>query len=166
MNAAWIRMGTYGFEGAAGGVSWESTMVNRFLSLVHPRRSMRVEQEKVELFHSRFEEALAESPQVGDLAACERRFILGHEELAEYRNAYEAGDLVAIADAIADQLYILLGTAAFHGIDIQPIFEEVHRSNMTKTLVKDSFKRATKGPGYEPPRIAELLLIQMHPEVK
>lgn len=121
---------------------------------------MRVEQEKVEAFHAKYGEDIGETPRVGEPEYAERRAKLMKEESEEYEQAAYAGDLTGIADAIADQLYILLGTAVYHGIDIQPIFEEVHRSNMTKDYNPSTFKKAVKGPAYEPPRIAELLLIQ------
>jgi predicted HAD superfamily Cof-like phosphohydrolase len=46
-------------------------------------------------------------------------------------------DLVEIADAIADISYVNYGAASAYGIDIQPVEEEVHRSNMTKLFTKD-----------------------------
>lgn len=41
-------------------------------------------------------------------------------------------DIVGIADGIADMLYVLIGTASAYGLNIHYIFQEVHRSNMTK----------------------------------
>jgi len=62
------------------------------------------------------------------------RFDLGLEELKEYKEAVEKGDLVEIADSLGDQLYILLGTALEHGLQdhLTRVFEEIQRSNMTK----------------------------------
>ena len=56
------------------------------------------------------------------------------EELEEYRAAFAAGDLIEIADALTDLLYLVLGTYYSHGLqDIAAeLFDEVHRSNMTK----------------------------------
>jgi len=50
----------------------------------------------------------------------------------EYLAANSECNVVEIADALGDALYVLLGTANSHGIDLEPIFEEIHRSNMTK----------------------------------
>lgn len=61
--------------------------------------------------------------------------------------------LVSQADAIADLLYVVLGTAVHMGVDIEPVFDEVHRSNMTKVAEKDSAGKIKKGPGYVPPDI-------------
>lgn len=69
-------------------------------------------------------------------------------------------DLVEIADALADILYVTFGAALAYGIPIAEVFEEVHRSNMTKSMLKDekSIKGKTiKGPNWEPPRIKEIL---------
>lgn len=63
------------------------------------------------------------------------------------------------ADAIADLLYVVYGAAVAWGIRIDPIFGEVHRSNMTKFIdghVNESGKYV-KGPSYEPARIKEIL---------
>ncbi|MDG1147689.1 MAG: nucleoside triphosphate pyrophosphohydrolase family protein [Crocinitomicaceae bacterium] len=60
------------------------------------------------------------------------------EENEEYLDAVKAGDLVEIADALGDQLYILCGTILKHGMQhkIAEVFEEIQRSNMSK-LDKD-----------------------------
>ncbi len=130
---------------------------------------MRVEQEQVETFMLRVGEPTPEKPELGDMNEGVRRHDFIQEELGEYKEALEAGDLVAIADALGDLLYVVLGTGVHHGIDLAPIFAEIHRSNMTKTPeaaktvrehVTGECKRVVKGPGYEKPRLAELLLIQ------
>ncbi|MCX7744379.1 MAG: nucleoside triphosphate pyrophosphohydrolase family protein [Flavobacteriales bacterium] len=62
------------------------------------------------------------------------RYTLMREENEEYLEAAQKGDLVEIADALGDQLYILLGTILRHGLQdkIEAIFDEIHRSNMSK----------------------------------
>lgn len=71
-------------------------------------------------------------------------------------------DHVAVADAIGDLLYVVLGTAISCGIDITQIFHEIHRSNMTKFI--DGQRRPDgkwlKGPSYTPPNISRLIKIQ------
>ena len=59
---------------------------------------------------------------------------------AEYLESVQDDDIVGIADALGDSLYVLLGTANAHGIDLEPIFEEIHRSNMTKLWTWDECK--------------------------
>lgn len=62
------------------------------------------------------------------------RFNLMKEENEEYLEAAQKGDLVEIADALGDQLYILCGTILRHGLQdiIEPVFQEIQRSNMSK----------------------------------
>jgi predicted HAD superfamily Cof-like phosphohydrolase len=62
------------------------------------------------------------------------RFDLMKEENEEYLEAAKNGDMVEIADALGDQLYILCGTILRHGLQdkIMEVFEEIQRSNMSK----------------------------------
>ena len=64
----------------------------------------------------------------------ELRHRLMHEENEEYLAACQEGNLTDIADALGDKLYILLGTIITHGLQhkIAEVFEEIHRSNMSK----------------------------------
>ncbi len=68
----------------------------------------------------------------------ELRHRLMHEENEEYLDACREGNVTDIADALGDKLYILLGTIITHGLQykIAEVFEEIHRSNMSK-LDKD-----------------------------
>ncbi len=90
------------------------------------------------------------------------RCSLIQEELDEYYDAAATEDLIEIADAIADLLYVVLGTAVAHGIDIEPIFDEVHKSNMSKFIDghKDESGKWMKGPSFFPPKIKPLLETQ------
>jgi predicted HAD superfamily Cof-like phosphohydrolase len=62
------------------------------------------------------------------------RFNLMKEENEEYLEAAQNGDIVEIADALGDQLYILCGTILRHGLQhkIEEVFAEIQRSNMSK----------------------------------
>jgi predicted HAD superfamily Cof-like phosphohydrolase len=62
------------------------------------------------------------------------RYSLMREENEEYLEAAQQGNLIEIADALGDQLYILLGTALRHGLmdKMEAVFLEIHRSNMSK----------------------------------
>ena len=62
------------------------------------------------------------------------RFNLMKEENEEYLEAAKEGDLVEIADALGDMLYILCGTILKHGLQnkIADLFQEIQRSNMSK----------------------------------
>jgi predicted HAD superfamily Cof-like phosphohydrolase len=89
----------------------------------------------VKEFHDVFEISCAESPKA-QLEEKEYmlRFNLMKEENEEYLDACKKGDLVEIADALGDQLYILFGTILKHGLQhkIEEVFDEIHRSNMSK----------------------------------
>jgi predicted HAD superfamily Cof-like phosphohydrolase len=77
------------------------------------------------------------------------------EEYREYLAAADTGDVVSVADALADMVYVIYGTALHYGIDLDAVVVEVHRSNMTKTGHDGG--KAVKGPGYQPPEIAAVL---------
>jgi predicted HAD superfamily Cof-like phosphohydrolase len=78
------------------------------------------------------------------------------EEVRELLDAVAESDITGIADAVADVVYVAVGTAVAYGIPFDAVFAEVHRSNMTK-VNSPAEAKLVKGPGYEPPRIAELL---------
>ena len=90
------------------------------------------------------------------------RCALIEEEASEFRAAVEADDLVGVADAIADLLYVVYGAALTFGIPTAEVFAEVHRSNMTKLgddglpIYRDDGK-VLKGPHYSPPDLAPIL---------
>jgi predicted HAD superfamily Cof-like phosphohydrolase len=87
------------------------------------------------------------------------RVALLQEEVGEFITASEKGDLVAIADALADIAYVVYGTALTYGIDLDSALREVHRSNMRKLgndgkpLIRDDGK-VLKSERYFPPDIA------------
>ncbi|MDP4637329.1 MAG: nucleoside triphosphate pyrophosphohydrolase family protein [Crocinitomicaceae bacterium] len=89
----------------------------------------------VETFHDSFGIENHYQP-ISDLTEKEvqLRFDLMKEENEEYLEAAKNGDMVEIADALGDQLYILCGTILRHGLQdkIVEVFEEIQRSNMSK----------------------------------
>jgi predicted HAD superfamily Cof-like phosphohydrolase len=94
---------------------------------------------EVEKFHDAFGIKNHYSPETKlTEAECELRFNLMKEENEEYLEAAKRGDIVEIADALGDQLYILCGTILRHGLQdkIVEVFQEIQRSNMSK-LDKD-----------------------------
>jgi predicted HAD superfamily Cof-like phosphohydrolase len=83
-----------------------------------------------------------------------QRTLMSLEELAEWIEAHNAGDLNAAADAWADRCYLLLGDAVSTGLPIGEIFEQVHRSNMTKSSARPDSGKARKSGDYQPPGIS------------
>lgn len=88
----------------------------------------------VEEFHTTFKIGNAEHIQLIDEKDYTLRYNLIKEENEEYLDACKKGDLVEIADALGDQLYILFGTILKHGLQhkIEEVYDEIHRSNMSK----------------------------------
>lgn len=85
------------------------------------------------------------------------------EEANEFREACEKKDPIEIIDAICDLLYVVYGAAIALGIDIDPFFNEVHRSNMSK-LDPDTGKPIVREDGkilkpssYSPPDLSMVL---------
>jgi len=87
------------------------------------------------------------------------RHLLLMEEVYELDLAMQEDDYVGVADGIADAIYILCGTALRYGIPLDEVFEEVHRSNMTKTI-DPKFRedgKLLKGENYSPPSLFGIL---------
>ncbi|MSS73878.1 MAG: hypothetical protein EXS64_20690 [Candidatus Latescibacteria bacterium] len=96
---------------------------------------MKDQLDKVEQFHEAFKAYIGRRPTAKiPERVFDGRLKLLQEELEEYRRAVEAGDLVEVADALTDMLYVLLGTYLAHGLQglAVDLFDEVHRSNMRK----------------------------------
>jgi len=92
------------------------------------------------------------------------RVSLIQEELNEYRHAAEAHDLVAVADALSDLMYVVLGTYVSHGLQqvAEALFDEVHRSNMSKLdekgqVIYRSDGKVLKSELWSPPDLAKIL---------
>jgi len=97
------------------------------------------------------------------------RYKLMREENEEYLEAAQNGDLVEVADALGDQLYILCGTILKHGLQhkIAEVFEEIQRSNMSKLdengkpIYREDGK-VLKSDKYFPPNIRGILGVREH----
>lgn len=90
---------------------------------------------EVEKFHNAFGiENNYEPTSTLSESECDLRHRLMAEENEEYLEAAKNGDLIEIADALGDQLYILCGTILKHGLQdkIVDVFKEIQRSNMSK----------------------------------
>jgi len=87
-----------------------------------------------------------------------QRLSMALEELAEWVEAHAADNLVAAADAWGDRLYVLLGDAVAAGLPGDAIFQEVHRSNLTKAQRRAGANgKAVKDDLFIPPCLAPLL---------
>lgn len=119
----------------------------------------------VKLFHETY--GLGVSSEIKadlGLAKNELRFNLMKEENEEYLEAVQNNDIVEIADALGDMLYILCGTILEHGLQhkIEAVFDEIQRSNMSKLgedgkpIYREDGK-VMKGPNYFKPNFEEIL---------
>ena len=99
-----------------------------------------------------------------DQSTVDLRFRLMEEENLEYLEAAKNNDIVEIADALGDILYILCGTILAHGLQhkIVEVFNEIQRSNMSKLdingkpVIREDGK-ILKGPNYFKPNIKDIL---------
>lgn len=115
---------------------------------------MNQHQKWVQEFHEKYGGETSYRPKMLDGDAKFRRIRLIVSEAAEFADAAGGGDMVEMCDALADLLYVTYGTAVEMGVDIEPIFAEVQRSNMTKDGGgKDSGGKILKGPDFSPPDI-------------
>ena len=119
----------------------------------------------VALFHRSFGLGISDRPRA-DLGKAKNhlRFNLMDEENREYFDAAQKDDLVEVADALGDMLYILCGTILEHGMQhiIEEVFDEIQRSNMSKLgedgkpIYREDGK-VLKGPSYFKPDIKGIL---------
>lgn len=116
-------------------------------------------------FHRIYRVPMSEVPVAmpsPELVALRHRLMA--EENEEYLEAAQAGNLVEVADALGDKLYILCGTIITHGLQhlIEDVFREIHQSNLSKLgpdgepLYREDGK-VMKGPNYFRPDIASVL---------
>jgi predicted HAD superfamily Cof-like phosphohydrolase len=93
---------------------------------------------KVAKFNRSFNNELKYSPSLIPLKSGILQHELMKEENDEYLDAIMDNNIIGVADALGDQLYILLGTILKHGMQyvISDVFDEIHRSNMSKIPVE------------------------------
>lgn len=118
-------------------------------------------------FHKKFGSFTGESPSIPPDKVIDLRRILIREEVGETLAAMKADDLVGVADGVVDCIVVLLGTANAYGIDIQPLWDEIHRTNMAKENggIREDGK-VLKPVGWIPPDIKGLLEKQKHTLLK
>ena len=120
---------------------------------------------KVDQFNTTYK--VGESPNSPTLLTKKEqllRYNLMVEENREYLDACKEGDLVEIADALGDQLYVLIGSILRHGLKhkIEEVFNEIHASNMSKLDAngKPIFRedgKILKGDNYFKPNLKDIL---------
>lgn len=130
---------------------------------------MTKEQAMVREFHEKFGCTVEDRPKAPNERDAILRYELIREELAEFWKSCgyysdKNPNLTEIADALADLLYVVYGSAVTCGIDLEPIFAEVHRSNMSKLhegkVLRREDGKIIKSPNYNPANIGPLLEAQ------
>ena len=116
-------------------------------------------------FHTAFAIGHSENPRA-DLGEVKNilRYNLMKEENEEYLEAVHNKDLVEVADALGDMMYILCGTIIEHGLQhiIEDVFDEIQRSNMSKLgengkpIYREDGK-VMKGPNYFRPDFSKII---------
>jgi predicted HAD superfamily Cof-like phosphohydrolase len=113
-------------------------------------------------FMQAFGQDVEEGPTWPDFSTRELRLELIREEYEELEEAIENRDLVAVADALTDLLYVVYGAGHTFGLDLDDCFDEVHASNMSKLgpdglAMKRQDGKVLKGPNFFEPDLESIL---------
>jgi len=112
-------------------------------------------------FHQAFGQRIGEKPEFPDREERILRRKLITEEFNELTDAEYANDIVEVADALADIIYIACGTAVSYGIPLDDVFAEVHRSNMAKLVdgkvIRREDGKVQKPADWTPPDVRSIL---------
>ena len=118
--------------------------------------------EKVGLFMSTFGQEVKKKSELSSEKINSLRLNLIQEELDELKKAINENDILEVADALTDILYVTYGAGHAFGINLDQCFEEVQKSNMSK-LDEDSkpiyneHGKVMKGPNYFKPNLSKFL---------
>ena len=117
---------------------------------------------KVQIFMETFGQEVKNKPSFSTEKINDLRYELIREELDEFQEALKNKDILEVADALTDILYVTYGAGHAFGIDLDKCFEEVQQSNMSKLdekgkpIYNDSGK-VMKGPGYFKPDLTKFV---------
>ena len=118
--------------------------------------------QKVKYFMETFGQEVKSSPSFSSSKINELRYNLIKEELDEFKKALDNNDLLEVADALTDILYVTYGAGHAFGIDLDACFQEVQNSNMSKLgkngkpIFNDQGK-VMKGPNYFKPDLSKYI---------
>ena len=125
---------------------------------------MKKQVKQVEDFQKAFGAFMGEGASFPPLDRCVLRQRLLQEEVLELHQAWSNKDIVEVADAITDCMYILIGTAIEFGLQdkLEDLFDEVHGSNMSKLdengkPIYRNDGKVMKGPRYYKPDLKKIL---------
>ena len=118
--------------------------------------------EKVKKFMQTFGQEVKTKASFSDEKTNQLRLALITEELEELKNAMESKDLLEVADALTDILYVTYGAGHAFGINLDKCFDEVQNSNMSKLgkngkPIYNESGKVMKGPDYFKPDLSKFL---------
>ena len=118
--------------------------------------------DKVGIFMKTFGQEVKNQPAFSSEKINNLRYDLIKEELAELKDAMEKKDLLEVADALTDILYVTYGAGHAFGIDLDKCFEEVQNSNMSKLddngkPIYNESGKVMKGPNYFRPDLSKFV---------
>lgn len=150
-------------EHTNGVESWiQMSMIDELQPVPYVKVRDKSEFDMVKEFHEAFGHAAPEEVTVGDEDLWNFRMMLIEEELLELREGIKQKDIVEIADALADLVYVTLGSAVSMGLNFNDIFMEVHRSNMSKLgedgrPIYNEHGKIIKPDGWQAPDISKYI---------
>ena len=104
-------------------------------------------------FHRKFNYLINDKPKIINYSQKKFRIFLMKEEFNELLRDIKSNIIIDIADSLGDLLYVVYGTAICYGLDMLPIIQTIHLSNMTKSISGSSTKKAIKGNNYISPNL-------------
>ena len=118
--------------------------------------------EKVKQFMQTFGQEVKTKASFSDEKTNQLRLDLISEELEELKNAMTSKDLLEVADALTDILYVTYGAGHAFGINLDKCFDEVQNSNMSKLdsdgkPIYNESGKVMKGPDYFKPDLSKFL---------
>ena len=118
--------------------------------------------QKVGVFMKTFGQEVKTKAELSSKKINELRISLINEELEELKKAIKDNDILEVADALTDILYVAYGAGHAFGINLDKCFEEVQQSNMSKLgtdgkPIYNEFGKVMKGPNYFKPDLSKFL---------
>jgi len=118
--------------------------------------------EKVKTFMTTYEQEVKESASFPDENIIKLRLKLIKEELEELEQALNDKNLLEVADALTDILYVTYGAGHSFGINLDVCFDEVQRSNMSKLdadgkPIYNEYGKVMKGPNFSKPNLKQFI---------
>ena len=113
---------------------------------------------KVKTFMNTYGQEVKDKPEFPNAKIVQLRIDLIQEELNELKEAINDKDIVEVADALTDILYVTYGAGHSFGVDLDSCFDEVQRSNMSKLgedgkPIYNEHGKVMKGPNYFSPNL-------------